>query len=180
MTIQERYRRLTLWNKIAFWGSITSFAGLIPVIASTFSEPQPLPAVQRSLRITSEQENEFVRALKSVPESRESVRLGCAAADEQACVLAGNFFDIFHKAGWTVRTIGVERVRLSIPRGGVVLMKHGERTDPPPPGSGVWVLQTPSSLAVESAFHAIGLHTEKNADATMPEGVIGIFIGPTL
>ena len=28
MTLRERYRRLTLWNKIAFWGSVASLIGL--------------------------------------------------------------------------------------------------------------------------------------------------------
>lgn len=175
MTIRERYRRLTLWNKIGFWGSIASFVGLVPLVVSML-----LPSVQRDAILTLGKRSALVDAFKSVPEPRESVRIGCAAADEQACVIAGDVLDSFGKAGWTISSVGVERVRLSKPRGGVVLMKRGARTDPPPPGSGVWLLQTPSLLGVETAFKTIGLHTEQMADATMPEGVIGVFIGPTM
>ncbi len=180
MRLRERYRRLTLWNKIAFWGSVSSIIALLLAIVPSFQETHQGASLSRILRLTPEQKVKFVEVLQAAPKPREGVQLGCAGADEQACVLAGTFLDLFQKAGWTVRSDGVERVRLSKPKGGVVLMKRGATTTPPPPGSGVWVLQTPSLLVLERAFKSIGFHTEKAADATMPEGVIGVFIGPSV
>ncbi len=29
MTLLQRYRRLTLWNKVGFWGSVASIIGLV-------------------------------------------------------------------------------------------------------------------------------------------------------
>lgn len=180
MRLQERYRRLTIWNKIAFWGSVASIIALILAIAPLFRGTYQMTNPPRNMRLTPKQKVDFVETLKAATEPKEGVRLGCAGADEQACVLAGDLLDLFQKAGWTVRSDGVERVRLSKPKSGVVLLKRGATTDPPPTGSGVWVLQTPSLLTVERAFKTIGINTEKAADATMPEGVIGVFIGPSL
>ena len=46
MKLRERYRRLTMWNKIAFWGSLASVLGAIFLVANlamatrdTFSDP---------------------------------------------------------------------------------------------------------------------------------------------
>jgi hypothetical protein len=116
--------------------------------------------------------------LEAGPHPREEVRLGCAAGDEDACVLAGQLFGLFSKSGWSVRGDRVERVQLSIPLGGVVLMKRGATTDPPPKGSGVWVQMTPSLTTLQVAFRNIGYSVETRADASMPEGVIGVFVGP--
>lgn len=143
-----------------------------------FRETKEVANTHRIAKLRQEQKVEFVKALKAAPEPREAIRLGCPGADETACVLAGDFLELFNEAGWIVKSVGVERVSLSKPRSGVVLMKRGATTDPPPPGSGVWMLQTPSLLALETAFKSVGFDTEKAADATMPEGVIGVFIGP--
>ncbi len=29
MTLRQRYRRLTLWNKVGFWGSVASLVGVL-------------------------------------------------------------------------------------------------------------------------------------------------------
>jgi len=44
MTLIQRYRRLTLWNKMGFWGSVASTVGLvIAVVTWLFSWPESTP-----------------------------------------------------------------------------------------------------------------------------------------
>jgi hypothetical protein len=47
MRLRERYRRLTLWNRISFWGSVTSFVGL--AIAFWTFRPSTVPSSRLTL-----------------------------------------------------------------------------------------------------------------------------------
>lgn len=42
MKLRERYKRLTLWNKIAFWGSIASVVGVVLTVYTIFNAPKPV------------------------------------------------------------------------------------------------------------------------------------------
>jgi hypothetical protein len=44
MRLRERYRRLTLWNKVALWGSLASIVGLAMTLVPRFSGPTVAPA----------------------------------------------------------------------------------------------------------------------------------------
>lgn len=137
--------------------------------------------MQRHSKLTAEQQTQFVSLLKEQQQSREEIRLGCAAGSEEACVLAGQFLNLFLEAGWVVRGNQVERVVLSKPLAGVALFKHGEgKLDPSNPKSGLWVKQTTSLITLKHSFTKIGMETETQADAQMPKGVIGVFFGPIL
>jgi hypothetical protein len=135
---------------------------------------------QQPRRLSTGERVHFVQELMALQSSREEIRLGCAAGSEDTCVLAGQFLDLFQEAGWIVRGDSVERAQLGKPRAGVVLMKRGVTQTPPPAGSGVWVLQTPSLECLKRAFSKIGMSPELASDAKMPEGVVGVFIGPSL
>lgn len=178
MKLRERYRRLSLWNKIAFWGGVTSIVGFLLAFASFFVVPDNVAPARVPYPPSATAAEAFLKELGSLPVDRERVRLGCAAADEQACAVTSAYLDLFVQAGWPLTSERVERVQLGKPRAGVVLMKRGATTDPPPPGSGVWVQQSPSLVAIRSAFRKAGLPVSLAADATMPEGVIGVFVGP--
>ncbi len=55
MKLRERYRRLNLWNKLAFWGSVASIAGLIVAVvalALPLSSSQPKDRDQPSIELT--------------------------------------------------------------------------------------------------------------------------------
>ena len=53
MTLIQRYRRLTLWNKIGFWGSIASLVGvLIALLTVVFGGGGPMTTGNQSPVIT--------------------------------------------------------------------------------------------------------------------------------
>lgn len=168
MRLRERYRRLTLWNKVAFWGSVASITGLAVAV---------LPP-RADHRLTPEQKRAFVAALSATPAPREVIRLSCPGADERACILAGEFLGLFQSAGWKVLDDSVVRGQLGKPRAGIVLLKRGVTTTPPPPGSGVWVEQSTSLIALQRAFAGLGMSIQQAADASQPEGAITVFVGP--
>jgi hypothetical protein len=132
-------------------------------------------------RLTAEQQAQFVSLLKVQQQPREEIGLGCAAFSEEACVLAGQLLNVFREAGWVIQGNQVERVTLPKPLSGVALFKHGEgKLDPSNPKSGLWVEQTASLVTLRESFAKIGIEADTQADAQMPKGIIGVFIGPNL
>ncbi len=53
MTLRQRYRRLTLWNKVGFWGSVASLVGvLIALLTVVFGGGGPTTIGNQSPIIT--------------------------------------------------------------------------------------------------------------------------------
>lgn len=158
--------------------------------ASILSYFAPQPALntneskgsgQRLGRLTAEQQAQFISRLEVQREPREKIRLGCAAFSEEACVLAGQFLKVFQEGGWAIQGNQVERVTLPKPLAGVALFKHGEgQHDSSNAKSGLWVEQTASLVTLRESFAKIGMEVDTQADAQMPKGIIGVFIGPNL
>lgn len=120
----------------------------------------------------------FIEALRAQTTPRYIIRIGCAQASEEACVLAGHFLDFFREANWTVEGNSVQRVTLGKPEAGILLLLQGTGTiDPNNPHSGLWVLQSPSLLTVQGAFRNIGISVGQRADSQIPDDVIAIHFG---
>jgi len=81
-------------------------------ILSYVSEKPTQEHIQSSYRLTVEQKIIFTEMLKKAKEPKEVIKLGCAGGDEDACVFAGQLFDLFREAGWLVEGNKVERVML--------------------------------------------------------------------
>lgn len=119
-----------------------------------------------------------MEVLKGAPPPHEKITLGCSAYSEESCVFAGQFLNLFKRAGWPLQVDGVERVNLTRPIAGVVLFTHGEgKYDPSAPDSGLWTKITPDRDALEEAFSNLDLDPESSADGTIPEGEVRIFFG---
>ena len=175
----HRFQPLTA--TIAIVGLAAAIAGLfvdLPQLLASSEESEVArhpPQLGRRL-ITGR--DPFVNELGAVVVDRERVRIGCAATDEHACLAASEVLKLFELAGWPVASNGVERVQLTRPARGVVLLKRGVNRTPQPPATADWVHQTPSLVAIKAAFRAAGIPTTSAADAAMPEGVIGVYVGP--
>jgi hypothetical protein len=132
----------------------------------------------RSVQLDAMVRQTFIEKLRGQSSSRERIRIGCANSNEEACVVAAQFLDLFREAGWKVEGNAVQRLVLPKPLSGVALFKHGTGVaDPSNPHSGLWIEQTKSLLTVESAFTKVGIETTQHADASMPEGLVGIYFG---
>lgn len=135
--------------------------------------------IQNSYRLTIEQNSIFSEILKKAKDPKESIKLGCAGNDENACVFAGQLFGLFRESGWIVEGNVVERVALGVPLPGIALFRRGEgKLDPSNPKSGLWIKHTYGLSIVQSSFEKIGLSTETKAEAKFDENVIGVFVGP--
>jgi hypothetical protein len=141
-------------------------------------QPAPIAQEKRLRSLTAQRRSQFVEVLKAQREPREQIRLGCVPSSEETCVFAGQLFDLFREAGWTVRGNKVERGTLEIPRPGVVLMRQGiGESNPSDPNSGLRMIQTPSLQSVERAFAGIGIKVEKAANALLEEDVTAVIVG---
>jgi len=120
----------------------------------------------------------FASPLMAQTSPRETIKLGCAAADENTCVYAGQFLDLFREAGWLVQGNQVERVTLAKPMAGVILFQKGTgKLDPNNWRSGLWTQASPSIENVRRAFLNIGVEPEAAVDANYPSGVLGVYFG---
>jgi hypothetical protein len=117
--------------------------------------------------------------LGKAPVGAESIRLGCPQVNEELCVIAGQFLPLIQRSGWKVEGNDVKRLVLPKPTSGVALFEHGTGTaDPSNPDQGLWTLQSQSVVQITKAFTSLKMIPIGAADATMPEGVIGIYFGP--
>ena len=93
-----------------------------PVAKSSSPPSQPPPGLQqpkappqwRLLRPAEIQR--FEKVLRGQVGPKQRVRLACAAADEESCVYAGQFINIFKEAGFSVDTGTVQRGTLVLQR----------------------------------------------------------------
>jgi hypothetical protein len=158
------------------------FSFILVVSAAVWNRPQnqsPTTTSRPWLRLTEDERQKFIAVLASQTETRERVRLGCPAANEEICILVTPFIDAFKRGHFIVENDIIERVTLGKPTGGVVLFKYGhaDAFNPQDPDQGVWVKISPSLATVESAFAEVGINVTTSADESLPQDVIAIFFG---
>ncbi len=167
-------RRAQMKYKVSF--VVLSFVGVV-LIGWQAARSQAKPSVWHR-PITTEESKAFVTTLNREPQP-PSVRIGCAANDEAACVLASQLIVQFQTAGWKVEKLPAERLMLPRALLGVAVFAHGTGVaDPSNSRSGLWVAQTPMLKTLGDALRKLGINAQVTADAAMPEGVFGIYCGP--
>src|SRR5215208_697303 len=128
-------------------------------------------------QLTPEQWAKLQEALKASPPPHEKIVLGCGL-NEEACVFAGEFLNLFRRAGWEVENNSVRRFVADHPVAGIVVSMHGVgKHDPSNPDSGLWAIVSQSRIDLGNAFSSIGLTPHFEADPKRPEGTILVFFG---
>jgi hypothetical protein len=165
----------TVSKKLLLWGSLLAAAFIGIGLFGIYVWPH-LP-YYRSL--SSKEMALFNGSLGKAPTGAEKIRLGCPQANEELCVVAGQFLPLFQRAGWSVEGNAVQRLVLPKPLSGVALFEHGEGTaDPANPDQGLWMSQTKTVVQIVKAFGVVDMPPTSAADATMPVGTLGIYFGP--
>lgn len=159
------------------WFSILMGLAIAMIVIFAIFVWPPLPYY----RILSRNDTDlFNRYLGRAPAGEEAIRIGCPQANEEICVIAGQFLPLFQRAGWKVEGNSVQRLVLPKPISGVALFEHGiGAPDPANPEQGLWAQQTLAIIQITKAFTSIKMIPSAAGDSTMPEGVIGIYFGPT-
>jgi hypothetical protein len=149
---------------------------VVVIIAFGIYAWPPLPYY----RTLSQKEIEsFKTALGKAPPGAARIRLGCPQVNEEVCVMAGQFLPLFQRAGWKVEGNSLQRTSVQKPVAGVTIFQHGTGTaDPSNPDQGLWTLQSESMVQVTKAFTSLDMIPGRAADATMPEGILGVYFGP--
>jgi hypothetical protein len=167
-------RRAQRWYKMGFVA--LSLIG-VALIAWQAIRSQPHPSVWHR-PVTASESKHFLSILRR-EHKPPHVRVGCAASDESACVLASQLIFQFQTAGWTVEKVPAERLMLPRALLGVAVFAHGSGVaDPSNARSGLWVEQTPALRTLGDALSALGINAEVTADTTIPDGVFGVYCGP--
>ena len=127
---------------------------------------------------TKSERDAFEQPLKEQKAPREGIQVGCPQADENTCIYATQFIDLFREAGWTVQGNQVQRVTLGRPSSGVTLFKRGSgKLDPSNWRSGLWTAISPSLESVRQAFVNVGIEPDSGANSDLPEEVIAVYFG---
>ncbi len=151
---------------LAVWGAIIVGVGL-----------KVWPPFHRHILALDEREI-FEKLLKEQTYPRELIQIACAQADENTCVYAAQFIDLFRESGWKIQDNRVARIALARPYAGVTLFKKGTgHLDPDNWRSGLWTTISPSFVNVCQAFENVGIEPEAGSNPDLAEDVITVYFG---
>lgn len=160
------------------WGTFSGLMMIAIIVIAGFGIYvwPPLPYYHT---LSAQERTKFIGILKSQATPRQVVRVGCPNNNEDVCIVAKEYAELFQWGGWKVEGPAVQRLMLARPMAGVALMERSTGIGTPDiPGTGVWVKQTDSEITMQGAFRSIDIDVEKQGDYTMPEGTIGVYFGP--
>jgi hypothetical protein len=137
--------------------------------------------LKKYLDFTEDQQKRFVEVMQGTTPAKRIV-LRCAAS-ENVCAAAGQFIQLFQKAGWKVQDNAIGRSFLGNPQFGVILLVHGSGTIPDPsnPNYGLWapIIDHERDCLIR-AFKAINVTVDKTmVDPSLEESSIVVVFGPT-
>jgi hypothetical protein len=143
--------------------------------------PHPKPksevASSRPYDVDSANRKQYLEWLKP-PSNATSLRIGCYAPSERACVSAGQFLLLLSEAGWTIEGNKVARMDNSIPQVGIAVAGVREPGAPLPPHLGRWHNLTPSEMVLLGGLAAIGIRSYGTGDSTLTPTTTGVYFGP--
>jgi hypothetical protein len=161
-------------SKVAY---TISMVVLVSSIAVVGIKNFPKPAYYHVL--SKKERNKFIEILKSQKTSRHIVRVACPPNNEDLCVVAKEYAELFQWGDWRIEGPAVQRATLSKPMAGVVLEQHSTGPGTPDdPRTGVWTQVTDSATTITAAFKSVDITVDPQGDFTMPEGTIGVYFGP--
>jgi hypothetical protein len=161
--------KLKAFRSLIAMSGMLSIVGIYGWLVSPPKHRHTLDAKERSL---------FEEPLKEQKEPREEIQITCPQADENTCVYAGQFVNLFREAGWKVHDNHVQRVTMSNPTAGTFLFKHGSgKLNPDDWRSGLWMAFSASFVNTRQAFVNIGVEPESGSNPELPEGIIAIYFG---
>jgi len=115
MKLRERYRRLTLLNKICFWGAVLAFPSIILTvyfrcIPSSYETEmlERTKAVQNqtaSRILSPDQKRIIIKRIKVFESGSLSIQV--VASDIEALQFARNLEALFKTAGWEVKSLAI-------------------------------------------------------------------------
>jgi hypothetical protein len=154
-----------------------SMVVLVTCIAVVGVRNYPIPAYYHVL--SKKERAKFIETLQSQKTSRHIVRVMCPPNNEDLCVVAKEYAELFQWGDWKIEGPAVRRATLSKPMAGVVLQQHSTGPGTPDdPRTGVWTQVTDSAMTITAAFKGINITVDPQGDYTMPEGTIGVYFGP--
>ena len=118
------------WGSWSLPSRHTTLGLLLAIVSLGYVAFEILRPTPRT-RFTRAEQGRLTSLLKSAPEPREKIQLGCPPTDEDACLVAGQLLRVFAGAGWAVLGNRVEPIRLGTPLPGFVLMRRAHQPKAP-------------------------------------------------
>lgn len=131
--------------------------------------------------LIGDRRTKFEESLKKQTEPKAPVRVGCDDQSEQSCLAAGRFLLAISEAEWKIDSNRVFRMQQLIPKEGITVAwndRNAEKYKNLPPHQGFWHPMSPSELTFYWAFRGMDIPVNGVNDPSLPEGTIGIYVGP--
>jgi hypothetical protein len=164
-------------------GSITQGPGSITQIGGAGNQTMivGIPPVNHLYDLTVDRKTQFQDSLKRQTEPKAIIRVGCDDNSEESCLAAGRFLLAISEAGWEIDSKRVFRMQQLIPKEGVSITDNdpdGANYKDLPPHLGFWHKMTPTEVTFYYALKGIDIPVNAASDASLPQGMIGIYLGP--
>jgi hypothetical protein len=108
------------------------------------------------------------------------VQIACPSGDEKTCVYAGQFVELFGRAGWQIHP-SVDRLILARASDGITALRRAgnkahmlQHWD----SGGYVAINEAHLLAVNQAFEALHIEIDSAADPDLAENVMRLYVGP--
>lgn len=137
---------------------------------------------KKAYDLAQDRRKEFLDLLATKQrEPRDTLRIGCVAWSEAACLAAGKFLILFSEAGWKIDSDQVYKVESAIPVDGMSITTRSDEVanlEKLPPHKGRWVRTRPSEIVINMAFTQMGVPVHSSRDPSLPPDTLGINFGP--
>jgi hypothetical protein len=140
----------------------------------------PIDEIVHPYDLADERREKFKALLKPAPDETDTLRIGCLAGSDSACVVAGQFLILFSEAGWKIDSNRVFQMQPQIPVSGVVVATLPQQPAPPnlPPHLGVWQAADKSETKIVKAFTQMSVPVHPVGGPDLPTGTLGVYFGP--
>jgi hypothetical protein len=156
----------------------TMFIGVIVVVLFGLYVWPPI----RRHSLTAKERTAFEDALRAEQggDANLEVQIACPSGDERACVYAGQFVELFGRAGWQIHP-SVDRLSLTRASDGITALRRaGNKAQMAQhwDSGGYVAINEAHLLAVNKAFETLHIEIDSAADPDLGENEMLLYVGP--
>lgn len=152
----------------------------VPPAKKASENNETAEVVQHPYDVSGKRGEKFKTLLERAPDETDTLRIGCLAGSDSACVAAGNFLILFSEAGWKIDSNKVFPMQAQIPTSGVAIAALPQQPTPAdlPPHLGVWQPADKSQAKLDKAFTQMSVPLHPVGGPDLPVGTLGVYFGP--
>jgi len=152
----------------------------VNVLPPTRSTAPAREVVEHPYDLTGKRREKFKTLLEPAPDEIDTLRIGCLAGSDSACVAAGDFLILLSEAGWKIDSDKVFSMQAQIPVSGIAIAALPQQPRPSnlPPHLGIWQVGDKSETKLAQVFTQMSVPVHPVGGPDLPAGTLGVYFGP--